>query len=422
MPLRFIVTLGLLLLGGLYLLPQNTENVRLTLWKGRAYDLPLILVVLGFAFLGALGMGIWDLPSRITNAWRRSQHRRAERRIQEAETFYLAGQASIAKGDRRAAQRAFRRSLRRNPVHKQALLESGNLQRDLGHLDTAFDLHRRAIQAGSNDSRLIESLADDFAIAGRPDALRALLERVRYSGGDESIPLTRIRDYYISAGAWEIAAGFQKRLIYRPEGASEPDRMLLAHLLYEAGWQLAQAGKPSDAEKRLNEAIGVHGDCIPPRVALGDVHHASGRRDQALGTWREGYEKTGAFIFLSRILSTISNGSSGEDTVQALRKALRRGPGDDSLRLALAEAYLRLGQPTEALRYLEDDSAEDTPRTRLVRARALLDTDDVAGARAVLSFHPKSGVHFHCTSCQEQLADWSGRCPSCGRWGTLEQV
>ena len=253
MPLRFIVTLGLLLLGGLYLLPQNTENVRLTLWKGRAYDLPLILVMLGFAFLGALGMGIWDLPSRITNAWRRSQHRRAERRIQEAETFYLAGQASIAKGDRRAAQRAFRRSLRRNPVHKQALLESGNLQRDLGHLDTAFDLHRRAIQAGSNDSRLIESLADDFAIAGRPDALRTLLERVRYSGGDESIPLTRIRDYYISAKAWEIAAEFQKRLIYRPGGASEPDRMLLAHLLYEAWWQLAQAGKPSDAEKRLNE-------------------------------------------------------------------------------------------------------------------------------------------------------------------------
>ncbi len=422
MPLRFIVTLGLLLLGGLYLLPQNAENVRLTLWKGRAYDLPLILVVLGFALLGALGTGIWDLPSRIINAWRRSRHRRAERRIQEAEIFYRAGQASIAKGDRQAARRAFRRSLRRNPVHKQALLESGNLQRDLGRLDAAFDLHRRAIQAGSDDGRLIESLADDFAIAGRPDALRALLERVRYAGGDESIPLTRIRDHYISAGAWEIAAGFQKRLVRRPGGASDPDRMLLAHLLYEAGWQLAQAGKPADAEKRLNEAIDVHGDCIPPRVALGDVLRASGRRDQALGIWREGYEKTRAFIFLARILSTLGNGSSGEDTVQALRKARRRGPGDDLLQLALAEAYLRLGQPTEALRHLEDDSAKDTPRARLVRARALLDTDDVAGARAALSFQPKSGGHFHCTACQEQLTDWRGRCPSCGRWGTLDQV
>ncbi len=421
MPLRFIFTLGLLLLGGLYLLPNNTEDVRLTLWGGREYGVPLILVVLGFALIGALGTAIWDLPSRATTALRRGRQGRAKQRLQEAETFYQAGQASLTEGNHQAARRAFRRSLRRNPIHKLALLELGNLHRSQGNLDAAFNLHKKAIQAGNKDQRLIESLADDFASAGRPDALRALLERVRYTGGDETIPLTRIRDYYVSAGAWEIATGFQKKLVQRKGAANNPDRMLLAHLIYETGCRSLQAGKLIDAENHFKEATEVHAECIPPRVALGDVYCSSNRNVQALKIWCSGYENTRASIFLVRILSMFDSGSLGEDSIQSLRRVQRKSSDDNHLQLTLAEVFLRLDQPSQALQYLSEDPTKDTEQARLIRTRALMEANDVSGARTVLFSPLKSGGEHKCNSCQEQLAEWMGRCPSCGRWGTIEQ-
>ena len=182
-----------------------------------------------------------------------------------------------------------------------------------------------------------------------------------------------------------------------------------------------QAGKLVDAENFFQEAIEVHAECIPPHVALGDVYCASNKSVQALRIWCSGYENTRASIFLMRILSMFDGASLGEDSVQSLRKTLRKLPDDSHLQLTLAEVFLRLGQPAQALQYLSEDPTRDTQQARLIRARALLETNDVTGTRTAL-FSPLKGEREHkCNSCQEQMEEWKGRCPFCGLWGTIEQ-
>ena len=34
----------------------------------------------------------------------------------------------------------------------------------------------------------------------------------------------------------------------------------------------------------------------------------------------------------------------------------------------------------------------------------------------------KARVVFACSACAQQLAQWAGRCPGCGEWGTVEEV
>ena len=426
MPVRFLLTFVPICAGGLYLLTHPSGNVPITLFPG--LQAPLALVVLCSALIGALGAGISDVPSRLANHWRKTRTLRDARKRQEAETLYQAGLTALSSGDDPLARRSLRQALRKNPGHHAALLESGNLQRRLGNLEAAFDFHRKAVQTGSNDLRLIESLADDFSAAGRPDALRALVERVRHAGGAESIPLAHLRDLYVSKGEWETAVRLQNQLMRLPGGDRDGDaRMLLANLLYETGSGNVRSGRAEMGVNQFKKAIRTHGDCVPPRVAMGDAHHRSGERDKALRVWREGYEQTRAPIFLDRIVSTLNPGDSGgergegggEDVIHTLHRTLRGRPADARLRLALAEAYLSQGRPADALNALSEPSENSAPAARVLRARARLEMEDVAGARSELTSGPESGGGFLCSACGQRTEAWSGRCPSCGGWDTF---
>ncbi|HJM42942.1 MAG: lipopolysaccharide assembly protein LapA domain-containing protein [Nitrospinota bacterium] len=418
MPVRFLLTFVPICAGGLYLLTHESGNVPITLFPG--LQAPLAVVVLCSALIGALGTGLSDVPSRLVNHWWQARKLRDARKRQEAETLYQAGLAALSAGDDPRARRSLRQALRKNPGHHAALLESGNLQRRLGNLEAAFDFHRKAVQTGSDDLRLIESLADDFAAAGRPDALRALVERVRHAGGAESIPLARLRDLYVSKGEWETAVRLQTQLMRLPGGDRDGDaRMLLANLLYEAGSGNVRSGGTDMGVDQFRKAIRTHGDCVPPRVALGDAHHRSGEREKALRVWREGYERTRAPIFIDRIVSMLNSEDPGEDVIQALHRTLRGHPADERLRLALAGAYLSQDRPADALNALSEPSEMSAPAAKVLRGRARLEMEDVSGARSELAAGPESGSGFQCSACGERMEAWSGRCASCGGWGTV---
>ncbi|MFQ5911843.1 MAG: tetratricopeptide repeat protein [Nitrospinota bacterium] len=424
---RFLLTLlplllgGLFLLGGLYLLVRNPGDIRLIIFPGR--EVHLVVAVLASALLGALGASLSDLPSRAMKGWRRRRERRTNLRLQEAEDLYQSGLAALSTEDLPLARRAFQRALRKNPNHPNALLAFGDLQRRLGNLASAFDFHRKALQAGSDDLRLLESLAEDFASTGRPDALRALWERARQAGQGESVPLARLRDYHVSQGEWEAAVNVQESLLRLPGETWDGDaRKLFANLLYEAGSSCLDSGRSEEGRELLQRAIRNDGDCVPARVALGDAYRNAGQNRKALRVWREGYERIFVYVFLHRVMSLLKTEGAGEEVIQTLRKTLRKCPSDDRVRLCLAEAHLEEGRPEEALAELKNLSAPERypQQTQLLRARALLDVKDFSAAHSELSTGPVENRKFWCSACGETIDEWSGRCPSCGQWGSLD--
>lgn len=424
MLLRFLLTFLPILLGGLYLLFHNSGDIPLTLLPGRGWRVPVAVVVLASALVGALGMGLSDLPSRFLGGLRRRRNRRTNQRLQEAESLYQSGLTALSSGETHIARRAFRRALRKNPAHPNVLLEYGNLQRRLGNLAAAFECHRKALRAGSDDLDLMKSLADDFASAGRPDALWALWERARQAGRGEAVSLERLRDYYVSQGEWEAAVNVQETLLRLPGEARDGDgKKLLANLLYEAGSVCVEAGRREEGMERLKQALRNDGDCIPAHVALGDLHHDAGESRNALRLWREGYDRNPASIFIRRIMPMLKTGGTAEEVLRSLRRTLRKHPLDDRLRLALAEAYLHEGRPDEALKELNNLSRPELhpQAAQLLRARALLELKDYDGAQAELSAGSVELPGLQCSVCRGKFEGWSGRCPSCGRWGTLDE-
>ncbi|MFQ5693057.1 MAG: tetratricopeptide repeat protein [Nitrospinota bacterium] len=429
MPVRFFLTIlrlllgALVLLGALYFLRHNPGEIRVTLIPGRVFRVPVVVVVFGAALLGAIGASLSDVPSRVAGGWRRRRRRRAAQRRQEAEAHYLSGLSALSSGDFHSARRAFRRALRKDPAHQRALLELGNLERRAGNLPAALDLHRRAVHTGEDDLGLIESLAEDFASAGRPDALRALWERARQAGRGESIPLRRLRDYHISQQEWEAALNIQETLLRLPgESRNGDDRRLLANLLSEAGRRCVEAGRTEEGMDFFKKAIRADGDSVPAHVALGDAHRSAGEHHKALRAWSGGFERVPVSVFIQRVLSLLEREDGGKEALQTLRKEARRRPSDGRLRLALAEAYLREGRPADALAELErTPEPEERPQeVHLLRARALMELNDFGRARAELSAPSLGTGGFRCSACGERSAEWTGRCPACGKWGTLD--
>ena len=105
--------------------------------------------------------------------------------------------------------------------------------------------------------------------------------------------------------------------------------------------------------------------------------------------------------------------------IHTLHRTLRGRPADARLRLALAEAYLSQGRPADALNALSEPSENSAPAAKVLRARAKLEMEDVAGARSELTSGPESGGGFLCSACGQRTEAWSGRCPSCGGWDTF---
>ncbi|MBI2880247.1 MAG: tetratricopeptide repeat protein [Candidatus Tectomicrobia bacterium] len=425
MPVRFLLTCLLPLAGGLYLLFLNAGDIQFTLAPGRAWRVPLVVVVLGSALIGALGAGFSDLSSHLAAGWRKWREARALRRHRKSEASYQAGLAALASGDARDARRAFHHALRQDPAHQNALLACGDLERRLGNLSAAFALHRKALQAGADDLELMASFSDDLASAGRTDALRALGERARQAGRGEAIPMLRLRDYHISRGEWEAAVDVQETLLRLPgETRDEDGRRLLANLLYEAGRRRLESGRVQEGMHFFRRALRADGRCVPAHVALGDAHRSAGESLKAIRAWLDGYDRLPASIFIRRLLSMLDTSGAADEVLRALRKEARKRPSDDRLRFALAEACLREGRPSDALAESDHLSppARRTEPARTLRARALLDLGNPADARAELSAGSLESPGFRCSACSEGFERWAGRCPSCGRWGTLDET
>lgn len=433
MTVRFVLTALPVLLVCLYLLFHNTVDIPLTLLPGRVWQVPLVFVILVSALLGALGTGLSDLPSHLIKGWRRRRERRAARRRQQADAFYQSARQAVSSGDSHSARRDFRRALRKNPEHPNALLEYGNLQRSLGKLDAAFDLHRKALHTKGSELGTLESLADDFLSAGRPDALQALWDRARRAGRGEEIPLQRLRDHYVFKKEWKAAVNIQETLLQTPGySRKEEGRHFLAGFLYEAGSQALDGGQTEEGIQLLQRALRHKGDFVPAHVALGDAFRQAGDAKKALGEWRAGYERTPAVVFLDRMISMLSNGGSDKVVVQTLRKASRRYPSDDRIRLALAETHMQAGRAADALEELTrlSESVRGTLTARTLRARAHLELGNLDEARSELSPHSENGESvwgdfrersgFRCSACEEILESWAARCPACGRWETVD--
>lgn len=410
-----------------YLYQVNTHRAVFYLTASRAYEAPLIVMLLISLGAGALLVILMSLIADLRKVIARWSLTRKERLQKRALELMAQGKEMLAEGHYLKARESFLAALEKEPALVPALLggaEACRLLRDHGQSQTLLD---RARRLGQND------LEQMLAVASGYQALGAVKEGIEAcqalaSLSDKSVRVyKKLSDLYSQAGMWREAGQAQKEVVRLSvnNGKFKEEEAILIGLQYQNAVELLTLGDQENAIKLLKEIIKEAEEFIPAHVILGDAYLKQGESQEAAEVWEKAYKYHRALVFLLRLEELYIAGGEPERAIKMYRRALAEKPGYLPLGLILGRLYLRLEMLDEALEHLTGlgGTSEESPFYHLLlgevyRRRELHEKASDEFTRA-LGFRRKPALPFLCTACEREYPDWQGRCPNCQRWNSL---
>jgi len=360
MKLRQFVALAIPLLLALYLLHYNREFAVLRFSDQFSVRLPLAMLLLGSALIGAFVAAVlgWGSAAvKAVSAWR---ERRETRRKERAREALARAQAHRSRGRRRRALRLARRAIRLDPRLPSALALAADLAAESGNLDEAIRWNSRlqALWPDSPDAAL--RLSENLEALGRKAEAERMLTRSEGNGKGHPAVVRRLRDLLAESGRWEEAVQAAERL-YRMEGkASEEDARRTAEIYLAAAEGRLARPDAWGAVSLLEEAVRRCPASREPRLRLGDAYLAAGKPKRAVRAWEAGYREVKGVEFLRRIVGA----HAPLDSESALRQAASHlvsmadsRCGDPAPWMMASALLMEAGRTSEAVRWLEEAAA-----------------------------------------------------------------
>ncbi len=236
---------------------------------------------------------------------------------------------------------------------------------------------RWLLKAVEADPQAVEpalALAKNYEAAGEAPVAVKYLSELADRLQDHPAVLLELGIMQGRAGQAVEAVGTYERLVDATNGAADA-RLLLAEALLEAG-------EPNEARRILKQALAADPDHLAtvealfqvlqrfdgPEVALnyakrlrvrypdvfwtdqlvGDLHAGAGRLNKAIAAYQRGWVRQpsaglAVALFQARTRQGRQQGDLDEESLASLHEWLAQHPGDDTVRLALAEGLLSLG-------------------------------------------------------------------------------
>ena len=221
-----------------------------------------------------------------------------------------------AAGELPAAAKQLAELARRHPGEPKVLFELGALQGKLGQREEAVRTYQRLVEAtnGSADARL-------------------LLAQAEFAAGDAE----------------------EARRVLEAALAADPDHLATVDALF----RLLQSLEGPEARFAYAERLRRrYPDALWGDQLMGDLHLGAGRYDEAIAAYQKAWAvrpSGGLAIALFRVRTRQGRqrGDLDEASLTSLREWLTQHPGDDTVRLTLAEGLLSLGALDQARREYE---------------------------------------------------------------------
>lgn len=112
--------------------------------------------------------------------------------------------------------------------------------------------------------------------------------------------------------------------------------------------------------------------------------------------------------------------------IERYRRAILQNPSRPELSLLLAEAYLRLEMPDEALAEIKsvEEECGQYPAShfslaRIYEKKKVLDAA-LEAYKTAFELQQSLFKPFICKNCGTRLEEWLDRCPSCKDWNTID--
>jgi len=420
----FLLSVAILLYG--YFQELNPGSVSFRTGPTAAFDLSPVSLVLVSMALGALIVtllvGARETKHMVLN-WRSARLRRREEKV---EALYREGIHAFLSKRTSEAMELFQKALALDPTHAESLLWLGNIYRSEKNYPEAIRLHRKARSLEERSVEVSLALAKDLEDAKRfEEALQTLQDVLKLDHANVTAWM-RKRDLYIRLEKWNDALEIQHRLM-KANLSDEDQRAeatLLVGITYEVGRQFLERGHPEKARRYFRGAIKRDKRFLPAYIGLGEILIHEGKTKNAAEILEKVYAKTGNVIVLHRLEELyLEMGEPGE-ILRVYETAIQRDPQNSVLKFYLGKLYYRLEMVDEAYDLLSTlERPQDQPSDfHKIMANLYLRKQQMELAveelKKALGFKKRVVVPYRCLRCQQESAEWSGRCRHCGVWNT----
>ena len=433
MSLRLIITFAFFTLLTLYFTFLNPGDIEIHLTQNSSVPLPIPVFLLVAVLIGILMTSLFTGYSQIKNAFKRFLKTRSlenkTRRRKQWERLYQKAENALKGGHGDKALSLFKKILNGNPKHIASQIQLGNLYRKMGKTVQALEAHQKAVNADRDNPQALQCLAEDFATAGQWNKAIDALKQARHLEPDSLFTLRKLREAYRKQNAWNLVLQIQKSILSHVSNAKEleQEKEYSSQIAYLRGCELIDQQQIEPAISELKRAIKEYSKSLPPYIKLGDLYRQNGNSKAAIKTWKSGYEITGSSICLLRLREAYEQAEQPGEVIKLYQEAVRTSQNSkkETLVLTLAGLYLDQGKMEEAMQTLWSISSPSIP-AHLLLIKAHQDKHEAEKAdqvtRAALKKLTTSLSRFVCRQCNSEFDQWSGICPECQAWDSLDSA
>ena len=391
-------------------------------------ELELWMVMLAAFGVGAGLILFFDLAGGARRFARDRRRRRASRAHAAVEDLYLAGLDAMVNGHHEKALSRFESVLAREPEDENALVKKGDSLRALGRYREAADTLERVSRAAPENLLALYSLSDVYLAAGADERAKLTFERIIQLGPETTVSAHRqLRDLLLRQVKWQEANGLQSRLVDMVTSKEERalEQAMANGILLGLGVSKMEAGDVEEATLMFRSILENDEKFTSAYVRLGEAFASEDDTEQAVRTWRRGYETTGATEPLTALQNFYLRAEQPEEAIAVWKQALVLSDNEVPLRYCLGKLHYRLLMLDEALREfrLIEDRVSGLPALHLYIARILESKNDhsAALAKTKMLVAEVEGLmmDYVCSACEWRAAEWAERCAQCGRWDSM---
>ena len=433
MSLRLIIAFVFFTLLTIYFSLLNPGDVEIHLTQNTSFPLPSAVFLLISVLIGALLTSIVTGYSQIKNAFKRFLKTRSleskTRRRKQLEKLYQKAENALKGGHGDKARSLFNKILNGNPKHIPSLIQVGNLYRQMGKTVQAVEAHQKAVNADRDNPQALQCLAEDFTTAGQLSKAIDALKQARHLEPDSLFTLRQLREAYRKQNDWNLVLQIQKSIMSHVSNSKEleQEKEYSSQIAYLRGCELIDQQQIEPAISELKRAIKENSKSLPPYIKLGDLYQQNDNSKAAIKTWKSGFEITGSNICLLRLRTAYEQVGKLDEVIKLYQEAVRASQNSkkETLVLTLAGLYLDQGKMEEAMQTLWSISSPSIP-AHLLLIKAHQDKNEAEKAdqvtRAALKKLTTSLSRFVCRQCHSEFDQWSGVCPECQTWDSLDSA
>jgi len=378
-----------------------------------------LLAVLVAAIGGTLAGRAWA-TSRV-----RAVH--GERPAFRASPHYSQGLHYLASGQLDPAVHELLKVLREHPDAVEVQQVVSHLQREVGQVERAIELHRyilaRTDLSRAERAHALASLGTDYRKAGLLDRAAQAYDDALEVDARNLHALEGQQKLFEDQRQWRDAFEAQTRIARLRKS---DDALVLAFLQTEMGHEAARAGRPEDAEAAFRTALSLDRRAFAAYLGLAalwlgrDPHRTASILESAIAAVPER-----AYLAFEPLREAYASTGEPSRFVALCERLIEQAPRDWRARVALARHLRQDGRPGEALGLLLR-ALEANPHVLLVHLevwRTLRELGQLGPEeQRYVTTVEESALYVDphiCTACRYRADDMLWRCPHCHEWNTL---